>query len=95
MQEAKHIAWNEVLGNPYNQPLDPRMLNPEGLEVTKMGRTIGMSKFEPAIPLVVVYDQTYVQSWLHKYVMRKLKPVTYNDLQRVVADSFKAWKEQR
>lgn len=92
MNPEKLIEWNEILGNPYRQPLHPDMLTAEGYTVRKLGRMQGMGKSEQPIQLKITYRFDYVAAFLATTVFCKLGTSTREQVLSAFSSAYENWK---
>lgn len=91
-QNDNSINWSKLQQQPFQVSIDPEMLSEGGFRRYQAVRLIGQSKFTSEMG-VVIYDRNYVVHWIAKRLLKHLKPRNYNELQSLISEAYKIWKE--
>ncbi len=87
--------WNKLFGNQFSQNISWVMLSNPGLVVKAKHRFLG----EPKSPKEflkeseIVFDRDYVVQYIAKKIISPLQPESYNELQKILSDAWKFYKE--
>jgi hypothetical protein len=87
------VHWKQIRGNPFVQPLHPRMLTEEGYTVSKLVKLTGESKHSERTKVMVLYNRDYLIKWLITYIFSKLQPQSLDDVSQLMSEAYEKWIE--
>ncbi|WP_346291594.1 hypothetical protein [Sphaerothrix gracilis] len=88
------VKWYLVLYGYFNRAPSPEMLEDGGLWEEKLCHIQGDSRFDPKQPRAVNYDRDFVIKWLVNKLLKKLEPANYNELQKLISEAWRVWKDE-
>lgn len=71
------------------------MLTDEGYKLKKYDRIVGMSRLVEKIELEVTFDREYLMQYFERAVFLKLKVDNWNQIQSVLSEAYKRYKEKQ
>lgn len=92
--EIEDCNWKDLRYSPWLQGFHPLMISPEGYKVTKFDRLKGDSHRDPIRKLRIHYDREFVVKKICRQVLKPLEISSYNELQAILKDCWKLYKEE-
>jgi uncharacterized protein YeeX (DUF496 family) len=88
----KVVHWKQVRGNPFTQPLHPRMLSEDGYQTVRYVKLTGNDQ-SVREKVRVTYKRDYAVAWLATYVFSKLQSSSIDDIIELIRESHESWQD--